>query len=316
MKRIITFLAAAVLFVGSASMSAQSPLSKGSALITLNVITSEEAGLQASAQNYMKDKLMQVVMQNGLGSADFNSRFVLTAGVVPVTKDYVAGPPRQVAQTLDYTFYIVDNYDQKVFATTTLTQKVIESSEEKAFLKSIRSINAKDKRIVSFVEEGRDKIIAYYNAQIDRIISKARLCAKSKEFEQAFFELAAVPEACGDAYDKAVAVAGEIFSDYVNFIGEKLLAKAKAAWAAQQNAQGAAIAGEYLSEIYPEASCYPKAEALYKEIKAKVLADWKFEMKIYQDGVDLEKQRIDAWRQVGIAYGEHQQPVSIAWLFR
>ena len=46
--------------------------------------------------------------------------------------------------------------------------------------------------------------------------------------------------------------------------------------------------------------------ALYQEIKGKVLDDWKFEMKKYQDGVDLEKQRIDAMRQIGVAYGEHQ----------
>jgi hypothetical protein len=29
-------------------------------------------------------------------------------------------------------------------------------------------------------------------------------------------------------------------------------------------------------------------------------------MKKYQDGVDLESQRIDAMRQVGVAYGNHQ----------
>ena len=46
--------------------------------------------------------------------------------------------------------------------------------------------------------------------------------------------------------------------------------------------------------------------ALYKEIKGKVLDDWKFEMKKYQDGVDLEKQRIEAARAVGVAYGTHQ----------
>ena len=69
-------------------------------------------------------------------------------------------------------------------------------------------------------------------------------------------------------------------------------------------------AGEYLSQIYPEASCYPEAENLYNEIKAKVLDDWKFEMKKYQDGVDIEMARISAMRDVGVAYGEHQQPTS------
>ena len=68
--------------------------------------------------------------------------------------------------------------------------------------------------------------------------------------------------------------------------------------------------------ILPDAGCYDEAMELYREIKGKVLDDWKFEMKKYQDGVDLEKQRIDAMRQVGVAYGNHQpaQTTSIEFL--
>ena len=68
--------------------------------------------------------------------------------------------------------------------------------------------------------------------------------------------------------------------------------------------------------IYPDAKCYKEAQQLYDEIKSKVLDDWKFEMKIYQDGVDLESQRINAIRDIGVAYGEGQQPTStyIGWI--
>jgi hypothetical protein len=45
---------------------------------------------------------------------------------------------------------------------------------------------------------------------------------------------------------------------------------------------------------------------LYQEIKGKVLDDWKFEMKKYQDGVDIQKLQIDAARQIGVSYGNHQ----------
>ena len=50
--------------------------------------------------------------------------------------------------------------------------------------------------------------------------------------------------------------------------------------------------------------------ALYKEIKGKVLDDWKFEMKVYQDGVDTERERIHAIRDVGVAFGKGQQPTT------
>ena len=75
---------------------------------------------------------------------------------------------------------------------------------------------------------------------------------------------------------------------------------------AEQNSQGARKAGEYLAQILPDAACYGEAMELYKEIKSKVLDDWKFEMKIYQDGVDIEKERIKAMRDIGVAWGEHQ----------
>ena len=70
--------------------------------------------------------------------------------------------------------------------------------------------------------------------------------------------------------------------------------------------------------IYPDAKCYKEGMDLYREIKDKVLDDWKFVMKIYQDGVDIEKERIKAWRDVGVAYGNHQQPISnyVNWLLR
>ena len=39
-------------------------------------------------------------------------------------------------------------------------------------------------------------------------------------------------------------------------------------------------------------------------------------MKKWQDGVDLESQRINAFREVGVAYGQGQQPTTtnIGWL--
>ena len=101
------------------------------------------------------------------------------------------------------------------------------------------------------------------------------------------------------------------------------LQKAKAAWMSQQNSAGADAAGEWLSQILPEATCYPEAVELYNEIKKKVLDDWKWEMKKYEDALDLEKRklatedkRVSAWKEVGVAYGQNQQPVTthVNWL--
>jgi hypothetical protein len=58
--------------------------------------------------------------------------------------------------------------------------------------------------------------------------------------------------------------------------------------------------------------------ALHGEIKSRIGEEWNFVMRYYNDQVSLEQQRINAWKEVGVAYGRNQQPVttSIYWLPR
>lgn len=314
MKKTISLIAALIF---GAVLSAED-FTKGSDLIPLSIVPSEQEGISPAVQNAMKDKLMQIVAANGLGNSETLSRFVITSSISETSKDFVAGPPKQVSVLYDFTLYIVDNIDHNVFSTASFDVRAIDYSEEKAMLRALRQFRVKNSGISSFVKVGKEKIVNYYNSQIDNIINKARLCASQRNYEEAFYLLVSVPEACPAAYTKAINVGNEINRKWIDYQGEKLLSAAKAAWAAEQNSTGATKAGEYLSQIDPEAACRPQAEALYNEIKSKVYEDWKFEMKMYQDTVNLEKMRIEAWKNVGVAYGNHQpkENYHLNWLIR
>jgi hypothetical protein len=160
-------------------------------------------------------------------------------------------------------------------------------------------------QIAQFIQEGKEKIIGYYDHEGEALIKKAQYLAKQKKYDEALFWVALIPQQ-SKHYDAALAAGQAIYQQYINNECNVNLAAARQAWAAHQNANGAEAAGEFLAKILPDAACYGDAMALYKEIKGKVLDDWKFEMKQYQDGVDLEKQRIEAARAVGVAYGTHQ----------
>ena len=86
------------------------------------------------------------------------------------------------------------------------------------------------------------------------------------------------------------------------------LARAQGAWAAR-NAEEAA---SWLAEVSADSKCYPDAQALQKSIGDKMDADekrnWDFMVQQHKDNVDIQKQAIKAARDVGVAYGEHQQP--------
>ena len=92
------------------------------------------------------------------------------------------------------------------------------------------------------------------------------------------------------------------------------LGKAKGAWASYN----ADEAGRYLGQVSADSKCYNEALSLGNEIKRKLKADedreWDFKVKVHDDIVDMEKQAIKAIRDVGVAWGENQQPTNINWI--
>lgn len=279
--------------------------------ITLSVILPEqEDTFPSGAKTYLSNKLMQSAIVNGIGASEDFSRFFITCNIAMATKDIVPGPPQQIAENMEITLFIADYFDQKIFASTSLELKGVGTNDTKAYINAIKNMNPRSPQISAFIEKGKDKIIEYYKAQCDNIVKKANSLAFQKQYEEAIYLLTSIPDAVGECYDRSLSETRNIYQQYVDYLCDVNLAKAKAAWAAEQNSAGAGKAGQYMSLIYPDAKCYGDAQGLYNEIKGKVLDDWKFEMKKWQDGVDLESQRIEAMRAVGVAYGNGQQPTS------
>lgn len=268
-----------------------------------------------SAKVQMEGKINQMLTANGYASFNTYSDFFITVIANPVSKDVLPGAPTQIMQTLEFTFYICDLNRQMIFSTYTTSAKGVGETEAKSYLDAMKRVRINAPEVATFLNNGRKKIIEYYNTEAKNIFSKARSLALQHQYDEAFFQLCTFPTE-SSAYQESLSVGNEIYMSYINYQAVQNLQKAKAVWAAEQNSQGAYLAGEYLSLILPEADCYDEAEVLFKEIKGKVLADWEWEMKKYQDGVDLEKQYVEAWTEVGVAYGNNQQPVStyIGWL--
>lgn len=267
------------------------------------------------AKAMMENKLTQLLTKNGIAGLDYMGQFVLTVTTTPTDKDVIPGPPMKISEKMEMNLYIVDAYAKTIFSSTSLTVRGLGETENKCYLNAISHMPLQTPQVAKFIEDGKQKIIAYYDHEGEALIKKAQFLAKKKEYEEALWIISLIPQQ-SKHYDAALAAGQEIYQMQLDNECNIYLAAARQAWAAEQNAKGAAAAGEYLMNILPDAGCYDEAMELYREIKGKVLDDWKFEMKKYQDGVDLEKQRIDAMRQVGVAYGNHQpaQTTSIEFL--
>lgn len=291
------------------SMQAQKNASPATNLALSVLIEEPLEPAPAASKQLLEQKLHNLLTQNGIASMDYLGQFFITAKAIPTSKDVIAGPPTKISETMEVALYIADYYNEIVFATTSATVKGIGETESKCYLNALKQLKLNSPAMKEFVAEGKNKILNYYNTQADKLIAKAQFLAQQKEYEQALWIISTIPSEC-DKYNDALAAGKDIFQQYTDHMCNVHLAKARTAWASEQNAIGAEAAGEYLSQIYPEAKCYGDAMALYKEIKGKVLDDWKFEMQVYQDGVDTERERIRAMRDVGVAYGKGQQPVT------
>lgn len=309
MKRLIVIGSLFLLFCQAVQISAQQ------CEISLMPFMPEQVDrLPVEAESFLRNKLTQIAVQNGLASEDY-AQFALSPQITLITKDIIPGAPVNFAYSMEVTLFISDYFGQKVFCSTTLPIKGVGTNEAKAYIDGIKHINVNNRHIQNFIDNGKSKIVAYYDANYAHIIKKAQSLAGMKNYDEAMFLLMSIPS-CSVGYDSALKAASQVYQKYVDDLCLQNLAKARVAWMQEQNSSGANEAGLYLQYIYPEAQCYNEAMALYKEIKAKVHEDWKFVMKMYDDAVSLEKQRINAWKEVGTAYGKGQQPVTtnVVWL--
>ncbi|MDM1527240.1 hypothetical protein HX091_15055 [Myroides odoratimimus] len=268
-------------------------------------IPEQTDGLYSGAEGQLKTKLKSIVAANGLGSSDGYAQFAITPEFNVVEKNILPGPPRSFVLDLEMNLFIGDSFGQKVFASTSVNLKGVGESETKAYINAFKKLNAKNKDVVAFIEDSKKKIIAYYDGNYTTIIKKAESLANQKNFEEAMFLLTAIPE-CSKGYDAGMKAAEKVYQLYVDHACMENFNKAKAAWNAQQDAYGAHEAGQYLVTIFPESKCYSAAIALQREMKAQVKADLDFEIKMYNDAVSLEQQRIEAWKAVGTAFAKRK----------
>lgn len=274
------------------------------------VVSDQYTDIPNVAKQILSTKLQQLASDNGLGAGNLMPRFIITATINVLTKDIIPGPPQMVAENFEVVFFIADYFDQKVFSSVSINLKGVGINETKAFIEGIKLIKPKSPDLKQFVESGKTKIIEYYNSKCDFILKNALSLSSQRKYEEAIYTLTSVPEVCKECFDKAMDAAGPIYQQYVNYLCDQNLAKAKASWAGSMDTYGAQDAGNYLSQIYPDAKCYKEAQELVKEIKERTKELWKFEMKKYDNEIKLEQQRINAYRDVGVAYGNHQQPMT------
>jgi len=214
------------------------------------------------AKQVIFTKMNLLSTKNGIGGGIANPRFIITANVIELTKDVTPSDPVIYTYNLQVTFYIGDGIEGTLFSSIPVSLKGSGKSESKAYLQALKGLDINDPKFKDFLIEGKTKIIEYYNSKCDFIIKDADALASTKSYDEAIFKLASVPDVCKDCYAKCLDKIGVVYKAKMENECQTYIAQATTLMA-QENYYEAA---EVLSPILPDLSCYPKAQALIKDI--------------------------------------------------
>ncbi len=271
--------------------------------IALSVIMPENVdGLDASQLSKLETKITQIVSSSGLAASGYNNNFVIYPKFAIYETNVVEGGMQNITVTTCELSLFIKQVDNNIlFSSISKQVKGSGNNKQTSITNAISKVPTNDAQFKTFIETGKTKIVQYYESKCQDIITKSESLVKMQNYEEALGLLQTVPEEVS-CYSKVQEKSIEAYKAYQNQKCAKQIQEAKTTLAA--NNYNAAL--QILSQIDPSATCFNESQTLMKNAESKIDAEekkqWDLKMKVYDDNVALEKQRINAVKDIAVAY--------------
>ncbi len=204
MKNIIITIA--VLFSMTFSCFAQDALEEKDR-IPVGVETPQGVENESAAATLVNN-IMQALTLNGLSATE--SRFTILPKVVLLSKNVTGTAPVKYVVEIEVSLFMGDLYTGTVFGQTSFTMKGVGNDETKAYIAAIRNVQARNSKLKTMIVTGKDKIIAYFEADGEQILGRIAAHIERKDYKSAIIEAESIPTACADLYNRASELVAKI----------------------------------------------------------------------------------------------------------
>ena len=178
-------------------------------------------------------------------------------------------------------------------------------TKDAAILAAIRSLSAKDKRLIMFFSETKTQILDYYRNNVQVFITKAKTLASMQQYDKAVTLLASYPENLKQ-YGQVAVTMKEIYTMYQQKVCSDILQKARGAYTIGNYEE----AVQWLNEIDMSSPCAKEAKLLASQIKQAIDAELAQKITLYQQqmqtAASIEKRRIQAIENIVTSYYKNQ----------
>ncbi len=272
--------------------------------IALSVVMPENIeGLNSSQLSKIETKISQIVTSAGLGASGFNNSFIIYPKFAVYETNVVEGDMQNLTVITTELSLFVKQYDNNImYATISKTLKGSGKTKELALTNAISKIPTNDPEFAKFIETSKTKIVKYYEEKCEDLIKKSDSFVKMQKYEDALGLLMSIPEEVSSCHNQIQLRSIAAYKAFQTQKCSEILQKAKTTLASSDYVGALNI----LSEIDPSATCFNEAQMIAQKAEDKVTAlekkQWDFQMQQYKDGISLEKQRINAIKDIAIAY--------------
>lgn len=231
--------------------------------IAITPIVPDEIDLTEGSKSALQQRLLQMVTLNGFGS--YSNDFILTANLIPISKNIIPGTSPQVSVHLEVSVYLVGVAEQVILDEYSLEVKGVAKNDNQAMAKAIKQINPRKPEIRAFMSTAREKIEKYYIERTPALIAKAQMLANREEYEKALAVLSSVPESVSE-YLTVVDMMTSIHQQMIDKEAVRLI----------QYAKNNIIKKNYsdaLDDLFlvdPMSTKAPEAQNIINQIKAKI----------------------------------------------
>jgi hypothetical protein len=276
--------------------------------IALSVVMPDNIeGLRVSELSKLESKIIQITTKAGLSASGYNQNFVIYPKLAVYESSVVEGGMQNLTVvTVELSLYIKQVNNNLLFSSVSKQLKGVGKTAEIAITNAISQIPVSDRSFADFILEGKGKILRYYEQNCSDIEKKADAFIKMQQYDQALGLLMSVPEEVSGCYDRILNKSIDTYRAFQNQQCSEQLQQARTLIAGMYYDEALNV----LSAIDPSTECFTEAEKMVKSIESKISAEykkhWDMQVKIYNDAVALEKQRINAVKEIAVSYYRNQ----------
>lgn len=264
MKKILSYVGALLILLGVAD-STQAQTSYPASIHLSAYVENDDN--TPSANKILYDKLNRIISNYGLSApTSLQSPFIITAHPVELRSETTGTIPPKTIYEISLTFYIGNGVENMLFSNCNIELRGVGDTRDKAYASAFRKIDVNDPKIKEAIDVAQMKIAQYYQAHGPSLIEDAKRLATSGNYGEAYATLLRIPPVSPN-YKEAQELLTTLVTREADTYNTQVITRARAAWSASPNEEGAAEAKNILDELQnPSEKIFAQADALLNEI--------------------------------------------------